>query len=69
MKKSISKQTYDYLINGLNSNTYVNHICNIKSKLGSISTFDVKGADLTIKLKCTQTGGMFTGNYCYIPVN
>ena len=69
MKKVISKQTYDYLKKGLNNNTYVNHICNIKSKLGSINVFKVKGTGLEIKLKCTQTGGMFTGNYCYIPVH
>ena len=59
MKKLISKQTYDYLIDGLNNDTYVNYICNTKSKLGSISTFGVRGTE----------GGMFSGNYCYIPFN
>lgn len=68
MKKlpTISKEIYELLTE---TKGYVNHICNTPSKIGGTKTFQVKDSELTITLKCSQIGGMWSGEYCYVPIN
>lgn len=62
MENKISKLLYDRFQESIVSGEYVNHICDIRCALGSIKEFKVDGTNLTIKLRCSQIGGMFSGN-------
>jgi len=66
MSKYITKEKYDYLMAAKSRNEYANHICNVPSRLGSIVTFKVENTELTLAMKATQKGGMFSGSYCYV---
>ena len=64
--KNIPEEVYTSLIEAKKNNKYANHICNSSCGVGSINVFKVKNTDITVKLKCTQKGGMWSGNSCFI---
>lgn len=63
---NISIEKYNELHNAKLNNNYCNHICNVRCGLGKIKEFKVKDTDLTIKMKCVQSGGMWSGSNCFI---
>lgn len=65
----ISLEVYNSLIDAKNSGKYANHICNVACALGKTKRFKVKDTDLTVTLKNTQKGGMFTGVNCFVLVD
>ena len=48
------------------ANRYANYISNNACKLGGTKQFKVENSGITVELKCTQKGGMWSGSYCYI---
>jgi len=61
-----SEDIVAYLLEGKKNGEYVNHITNQESKLGEKVIFKT-GIGNSIKMKCCQIGGMFSGTHRYIP--
>ena len=61
----ISKQQYDYLVKSKKNDKYANHICNVRTQLGDEKIFAVENTDIKIKMRCSNTGGMWTGTHAY----
>jgi len=64
-KAIISKDKYDYLVECKKNNQYANHICDVKTRLGSEKIFKVEGTDKKIKMRCSNIGGLWAGSHAY----
>ena len=66
MKNYISKQDYSRLTEAKKLDKYANYICNVECRLGGKRVFKVEDTNLTIKMRCSQIGGMFSGTHCFV---
>lgn len=66
MANTITQELYDYLLEAKRLNKYANHICDVKCGLGKTKVFKVEKTKLTLEMKCTQQGGMFSGTHCFV---